>query len=320
MAAIAMKDLLEAGVHFGHQTKRWNPKMKEVHLRRTERHLHHRPGQDGEAVPGGRGVRHAARGRGRHDPVRRHQAPGAGRDRRGGAALRDVLREPALARRPAHQLHHDPAQPRPPARSRGDGHRRPLRIALQEGDRADREGEAQAPEEPRRHPPMSRLPDAIFVVDTHKEKIAVDEARKLKIPVIGIVDTNCDPDEVDLRDPGQRRRPARDPAVRVADGRRDHRRPRHARGDRTPRPRRPTRPPTRSAAGAASGAPAPSTRPARRLPPSGPPFRRFHPAGRALRAGVFSVRAARSRGARETHRWQSRQNRSRRSASRPARA
>ena len=49
---------------------------------------------------------------------------------------------------------------------------------------------------------MSRLPDAIFVVDTRKEKIAVDEARKLKIPVIGIVDTNCDPDEVDYVVPG----------------------------------------------------------------------------------------------------------------------
>ena len=49
---------------------------------------------------------------------------------------------------------------------------------------------------------MSRLPDAIFVVDTGKEKIAVDEARKLKIPVIGIVDTNCDPDEVDYVIPG----------------------------------------------------------------------------------------------------------------------
>jgi small subunit ribosomal protein S2 len=49
---------------------------------------------------------------------------------------------------------------------------------------------------------MSRLPDAIFVVDTRKEKIAVDEARKLKIPVIGIVDTNCDPDEVDHVIPG----------------------------------------------------------------------------------------------------------------------
>jgi small subunit ribosomal protein S2 len=49
---------------------------------------------------------------------------------------------------------------------------------------------------------MSRLPDALFVVDTRKEKIAVDEARKLKIPVIGIVDTNCDPDEVDFVIPG----------------------------------------------------------------------------------------------------------------------
>jgi small subunit ribosomal protein S2 len=49
---------------------------------------------------------------------------------------------------------------------------------------------------------MSRLPDTIFVVDTRKEKIAVDEARKLKIPVIGVVDTNCDPDEVDFVIPG----------------------------------------------------------------------------------------------------------------------
>src|SRR5436189_2186160 len=49
---------------------------------------------------------------------------------------------------------------------------------------------------------MSRLRDAVFVVDTKKEKIAVDEARKLKIPVIGIVDTNCDPDEVDFVIPG----------------------------------------------------------------------------------------------------------------------
>jgi len=49
---------------------------------------------------------------------------------------------------------------------------------------------------------MNRLPDAVFVVDTKKEKIAVDEARKLKIPIIGIVDTNCDPDEVDYAVPG----------------------------------------------------------------------------------------------------------------------
>ena len=49
---------------------------------------------------------------------------------------------------------------------------------------------------------MKRLPDAVFVVDTRREKIAVDEARKLKIPVIGLVDTNCDPDDVDYIIPG----------------------------------------------------------------------------------------------------------------------
>jgi small subunit ribosomal protein S2 len=49
---------------------------------------------------------------------------------------------------------------------------------------------------------MARLPDAVFIVDTKKEQIAVDEARKLKIPVIGIVDTNCDPEEVDFVIPG----------------------------------------------------------------------------------------------------------------------
>jgi small subunit ribosomal protein S2 len=49
---------------------------------------------------------------------------------------------------------------------------------------------------------MAKLPDAVFVVDTRKEQIAVDEARKLKIPVIGIVDTNCDPEQVDFVIPG----------------------------------------------------------------------------------------------------------------------
>jgi small subunit ribosomal protein S2 len=49
---------------------------------------------------------------------------------------------------------------------------------------------------------MSRLPDAVFIVDTKHEQIAVDEARKLKIPVVGVVDTNCDPDEVDYVIPG----------------------------------------------------------------------------------------------------------------------
>jgi small subunit ribosomal protein S2 len=50
--------------------------------------------------------------------------------------------------------------------------------------------------------PMKSLPDAVFVIDTRREAIAVREARKLRIPVIGVVDTNCDPDEVDFVIPG----------------------------------------------------------------------------------------------------------------------
>lgn len=49
---------------------------------------------------------------------------------------------------------------------------------------------------------MARLPDAVFVVDPRKERIAVQEARKLNIPIISIVDTNCDPDEIDYVIPG----------------------------------------------------------------------------------------------------------------------
>ena len=64
---------------------------------------------------------------------------------------------------------------------------------------------------------LNRLPDALFVIDSNKEQIAVKEARKLGIPVVAVVDTNCDPTRSGLRDPRQRRRAARDPAVRLED-------------------------------------------------------------------------------------------------------
>ena len=95
---------------------------------------------------------------------------------------------------------------------------------------------------------MGRLPDALFVVDTRKEKIAVDEARKLKIPVVGIVDTNCDPEEVDFAIPGNddALRAIRLFAARMADAVLDGRGEResvHGRpgGRQTRKRRRPTR-------------------------------------------------------------------------------
>ena len=72
---------------------------------------------------------------------------------------------------------------------------------------------------------MHRLPDALFIVDPKKERIAVLEARKLKIPIIAVIDTNCDPDEIDYPIPGN------DDAIRAVklmvsqDRRRDHRGP-----------------------------------------------------------------------------------------------
>ena len=105
---------------------------------------------------------------------------------------------------------------------------------------------------------MSRLPDALFVVDTRKEKIAVDEARKLKIPVIGVVDTNCDPDEVDYVIPGNddALRAIRLFASRIADA--------IVVGPRHPRigagRRRPPRPKATSAPGAAAPAAAGAAR------------------------------------------------------------
>ena len=152
LSGIATKDLLEAGVHFGHQTKRWNPKMKPYIFGERNGIYIIDLNKTAQQVPRGRGVRHQPGRRRPHAALRGHQAAGAGRDRRRSAALRDVLHQPALAGRPADQLHDHPAQPGAPPRPRGDGHRRPLRVAVEEGDRPQREGEAQAAEEPRRHP------------------------------------------------------------------------------------------------------------------------------------------------------------------------
>ena len=67
---------------------------------------------------------------------------------------------------------------------------------------------------------MRKLPDALFVIDPKKEEIAVKEANKLGIPVVAVVDTNCDPDLIDYKIPGQRRRHPRDPPVLRGDRRR----------------------------------------------------------------------------------------------------
>ena len=140
MAVVTMKQLLEAGVHFGHQTRRWNPKMKRfifgerngiyiidldqtLVAHRDRLHLHPRP-----------------RRRRRHRALRRHQAPGPGRGRVLRREVRHALRQPPLARRHAHQLP-----------DHGQARRQDGRVPAHAGLRRVR-GHAQArgpPEEPR---------------------------------------------------------------------------------------------------------------------------------------------------------------------------
>ena len=202
MAGIAMKDLLEAGVHFGHQTKRWNPKMKEyifgerngiyiIDLGKTVKLFREAEEFVTRLAAEGRTILFVGTKRQAKDVIA-EEAQRCGMFSVNERWLGGLLTNFATIQRSLGRLRdletmttdgrYDTLSKKEIARNEKE--RRKLLKNL-EGIRG-----------------MTRLPDAVFVVDTRKEKIAVDEARKLKIPVIGIVDTNCDPDEVDFVIPG----------------------------------------------------------------------------------------------------------------------
>jgi small subunit ribosomal protein S2 len=202
LAAIAMKDLLEAGVHFGHQTKRWNPKMKEyifgerngiyiIDLDKTEKLFREAEEYVTNLAAEGRTLLFVGTKRQAQDVIA-EEAQRCGMFFVNERWLGGLLTNFATIQRSLGRLRdleamvtdgrYDTLSKKEIARNEKE--RRKLQKNL-EGIRG-----------------MSRLPDAVFIVDTKKEQIAVDEARKLKIPVIGVVDTNCDPDEVDFVIPG----------------------------------------------------------------------------------------------------------------------
>ncbi len=202
MAAIAMKDLLEAGVHFGHQTKRWNPKMKQyifgerngiyiIDLGKTVKLFRDAAAFVTKLASEGNTILFVGTKRQAQDVVA-EEALRCGMYFVNECWLGGLLTNFATIQRSLGRLRdletmatdgrYDTLSKKEIARNEKE--RRKLQKNL-EGIRG-----------------MTRLPDAVFVVDTKKEKIAVDEARKLKIPVIGIVDTNSDPDEVDFVIPG----------------------------------------------------------------------------------------------------------------------
>src|SRR6187397_2004983 len=197
-----MKDLLEAGVHFGHQTKRWNPKMKPyifgerngiyiLDLGRTARLYREAAEFISTIAAQGGTVLYVGTKRQAQDAIA-EEAQRCGMfyiNQRwlGGHLTNFTTIQRSLARLRDIEAMADDGRYATLSKKEIAGLEKEKKKLLK-----NLEGI--------RH--MSRLPDAIFVVDTRKEKIAVDEARKLKIPVIGIVDTNCDPDEVDYVIPG----------------------------------------------------------------------------------------------------------------------
>jgi len=202
LVALALKDLLEAGVHFGHQTKRWNPKMKEyifgerngiyiMDLGKTLKMVREAEEFVSNLAAEGRTILFVGTKRQAQDVIA-EEAQRCGMYYVNERWLGGLLTNFATIQRSLGRLRdieamatdgrYDTLSKKEIARNEKE--RRKLQKNL-EGIRG-----------------MSRLPDAVFIVDTKKEQIAVDEARKLKIPVIGVVDTNCDPDEVDFVIPG----------------------------------------------------------------------------------------------------------------------
>ena len=202
MSGIALKDLLEAGVHFGHQTKRWNPKMKAyifgerngiyiIDLAKTARLFREAEQFATNLAAEGKTVLFVGTKRQAQDAIaeeaQRCEMFFVNQRWLGGLLTNFTTIQRSLAR--LRDLEAMETDGRYETLSKKE-------IAQLEKEKRKLQKNLEGIRN------MARLPDALFVVDTRKEKIAVDEARKLKIPVIGVVDTNCDPDEVDYVIPG----------------------------------------------------------------------------------------------------------------------
>jgi small subunit ribosomal protein S2 len=192
-----MKELLEAGVHFGHQTKRWNPKMKDyifgerngiyiIDLQKTQRLFQEALNYVEELAGRGGTLMFVGTKRQAQEAIteeaKRSGSPFVTERWLGGLLTNFVTIKKSLERlKELELLQQD---------GRGDRFTK-KELAKFEKEREKLEKNLQGLKA------MKTIPDAVFVIDTRKEAIAVKEARKLKIPVVGVVDTNCDPDEVD---------------------------------------------------------------------------------------------------------------------------
>src|ERR1700720_854002 len=197
-----MKELLEAGVHFGHQTKRWNPKMKEyifgerngiyiIDLQKTLKMFKDASKFVQDSAAEGRTVLFVGTKRQAQDAI----AEEAGRcgmfyvNNRwlGGLLTNWVTVQKSVKRlKELDEMATDGRYELLPKKE----------VIKLERERKHLQANLAGIKN------MKRLPDALFIVDSNKEQIAVREARKLGIPVVAVVDTNCDPSEVDYVIPG----------------------------------------------------------------------------------------------------------------------
>ncbi|HKE74758.1 MAG TPA: 30S ribosomal protein S2 [Acidimicrobiales bacterium] len=202
MAVVTMKQLLEAGVHFGHQTRRWNPKMKRfifgerngiyiIDLQQTLARIETAYTFVRDVTANGGNVLFIGTKKQAQDPIEQY-ADKCGmpfiNERWLGGMLTNFQ---TMNKRVGKMLELERQ------RNSGEFAAMPKKEALlktRELDKLERYlGGIRA---------MERLPQAVFVLDTKKEHIAVTEANKLGIPVVAVVDTNCDPDIIDYVIPG----------------------------------------------------------------------------------------------------------------------
>ncbi|WP_026453133.1 30S ribosomal protein S2 [Saccharomonospora iraqiensis] len=210
MAVVTMKQLLDSGVHFGHQTRRWNPKMKRyilterngiyiIDLQKTLSYIDRAFEFVKETVAHGGTILFVGTKKQAQEAISQ-EALRVGMPFVNQRWLGGMLTNFQTVHRRLQRLKELEAQ------EQTGGFqgltKREILTLTREKDKLERTlGGIRD---------MSKVPSAVWIVDTKKEHIAVDEARKLGIPVVAILDTNCDPDEVDYPIPGN------DDAIRSA--------------------------------------------------------------------------------------------------------
>jgi small subunit ribosomal protein S2 len=202
LVSITMKQLLEAGVHFGHQTKRWNPKMKEyifgerngiyiIDLQKSLKLFKNAVQFVQELGAHGKTILFLGTKRQAQDAIQ-EEAQRCGMYYVNQRWLGGLLTNFVTIQKSIKRFRELEAM-----RTNGQYELFSKKeVARYERERKKLEKNLSGIKD------MANLPDGLFVIDTKRESIAIQEARKLGIPIIGVADTNCDPDEIDYIIPG----------------------------------------------------------------------------------------------------------------------